>query len=78
MASVFTSNKAQPSKDPLTVRSPEPIQPQLAVESKMEKQNPLTQWPKSNINFLPEKWITININLVQLLAGRKEDVEIRY
>ncbi|TWW62700.1 hypothetical protein D4764_04G0013470 [Takifugu flavidus] len=69
---IRTPDEAQPGMDPPMDVSTEPIQPQPAVERKLEGRKPQILWPKS---CQKEEWETINIDLVHLLEGLKGGVE---
>lgn len=71
---IRTPKEAQSSTSPPFVPSPEPTQPQPAVEWRMDGHKPQILWPTS---YQRKEWITIDTDLVQLLEGLKGDVERR-
>ena len=70
---IRTPDEAQPGTDPPpTDMSPEPIQPQMAVERKMNGRKPQILWPKS---CQKKEWETTDTDLVHLLEGLKGCVD---
>ena len=69
---IRTPDEAQPSTDPITDESPEPIQPQIAVERRLSGRKPQILWPKS---CRKKEWETTDTDLVHLLEGLKGCVE---
>ena len=69
---IRTPDEAQPSTDPITDESPEPIQPQIAVERRLSGRKPQILWPKS---CQKKEWETTDTDLVHLLEGLKGCVE---
>jgi hypothetical protein len=61
---IRTPDEAQPSTESPTDMSPEPIQPQTAVEKKMNGRKPQILWPKS---CQKKEWETTDTDLVHLL-----------
>ncbi|XDV53670.1 hypothetical protein PO909_022108 [Leuciscus waleckii] len=69
---IRTPDEAQPSTEPPTDMSPEPIQPQTAVERKISGRKPKILWPKA---CQKKEWETTDTDLVHLLEGLKGCVE---
>ncbi|KAL1263729.1 hypothetical protein QQF64_006468 [Cirrhinus molitorella] len=69
---IRTPDEAQPGTESPTDISPEPIQPQTAVERKMNGRKPQILWPKS---CQKKEWETTDTDLVHLLEGLKGCVE---
>lgn len=69
---IRTPDEAQPGTAPLMDASPDPSQPQSAVERKMDGQKSQILWPKS---FQKKEWGTVDSDLVHLLGGLKGGVE---
>ena len=65
---IRTPDEAQSSTDLPMDMSPEPIQPQTAVERKMDGRKPQVLWPKS---CQKKEWETIDADLFHLLEGLK-------
>ena len=69
---IRTPDEAQPGTDSPTDMEPEPIQPRIAVERKMNGRKPQILWPKS---CQKKEWETTDTDLVHLLEGLKGCVE---